>query len=128
MPKTPELLQNFYNILCRSLVVVSINTSGMIDAIVAGKPVISLERKEFSKTQVLAQHYKHMYESNALYVTKTPEEFLETFSKLLSGNDPKKLERENFIKTFIRPRGLDTNAGEMVVRELESLLENKRKI
>ncbi|MEK7503321.1 MAG: hypothetical protein AAB556_02675 [Patescibacteria group bacterium] len=124
MPKTKESFQDFYNMLYYSFAVVSINTSGMVDAILAGKPVISLERKEFEKTQTLAQHYRHMRESNALYVAKTSEEFLGVFRKLLAGDDPKKLEREKFIKTFIRPQGLDKGAGEMAVLEIENLVKN----
>lgn len=125
MPKTKGALQDFYNILHNASAVVSINTSGMVDAILAGKPVISLEREEFKKTQILAQHYKHMRESNALYVTRTASEFLEVFLKLLSGNDTKKLERDNFIKTFICPRGLDISAGEMVAYDVEELAKSK---
>jgi hypothetical protein len=127
MPKTKDALQDFYNMLHYSSMVISINTSAMVDAILAGKPVISLEREEFSKTQVLAQHYKHMRESDALYITKTSEEFLEIFSKLLVGEDPKKIEREKFIKNFIRPRGLEKSVGEMVVYEIESLVKNYAK-
>lgn len=123
MPKTKESLQDFYSILCNTSAVVSINTSGMVDAILAGKPVISLERPEFAKTQILAQHYKHMRESNALYTTKTQEEFLEILKKLFAGEDYKKTAREEFAKTFIRPCGIDTSAGERVAYELENLIK-----
>ncbi len=127
MPKTKSAFKDFYNMLNNSYAVASINTSGMVDAILARKPVISLERKEFEKTQSLAQHYKHMRESNALYVTKNPEEFLATFTKLFAGEDSKKQARENFIKNFIRPCGLDRSAGEMIVLEIENLLKNYAK-
>lgn len=122
MPKTKAALQDFYNIFYYSSAVVSINTSGMVDAILVGKPVISLERDEFKKTQILAQHYVHMRQSGALYVTKTSEEFIKVFTQLLSGNDPKKIEREKFITTFIRPCGLDKSAGEVVALEIENLV------
>ncbi len=121
MPKDVKSLQDFYDLLFYSEAVTSINTSGMVDAIIAGRPVISFERDEFSATQVLAEHYRHMRESNALYITKTSEEFLAVFSKLLSGIDFKKPDREKFIGEFIRPCGLDKSAGEMVALEIEKL-------
>ena len=125
LPKDSDAMQDFYDLFYHCVAVISINTSGMVDAILAGKPVISLERKEFSKTQILAQHYKHMRDSNALYITKTPEEFLLILKKLISGNDSKKKEREKFIQTFIRPLGVDKSAGDAVVYEVEQL-KNKR--
>ncbi len=128
MPKDAESLQDFYNLLFYSEAVVSINTSGMVDAIIAGRPVISFERKEFSTTQVLAQHYRHMRQSNALYVTKTPQEFLEIFSKLLLGEDFKKPDREKFIRDFVRPRGIDKSAGEVVAQETEALFERSKNV
>lgn len=127
LPKKGDAMQDFYDMFYHSTAVLSINTSGMVDAVLAGKPVISLERKEFEKTQILAQHYKHMRESNALYVTKTPAEFLEIFKKLLEGEDPKEPEREKFIKNFIRPRGLEISAGDVIVFEMEELDREKRR-
>lgn len=121
MPKTHKALQDLYNMFQNASLIVGVNTSAMIDALVAGFPVVALERSEFKKTQSLAQHYQYLREADAVEVSKNTEDFKEIFTRLSSGVDSKKFQREQFIKNFIRPTGLKKSAGESAADEIEKL-------
>ena len=121
MPKTKESLQDLRDVFRNASAIVGVNTSAMIDAIVAGFPVIALEREEFLRTQMLAQHYQHLRDTGAVLVSLSKEDFPLIFSRLRAGVDSTKLAREQFIKNFIRPRGLEKSAGESAAEETELL-------
>ena len=124
MPKTDEALQDFYETLFYSIATVGINTSAMIDAIIAGKPVISVIEEKYKKTQMQARHYQHLLSSNAMELTHSSEEFLNILSRLLRGDDRTKDARKKFVEHFVRPCGIDKSAGDMTVSEIEKLVES----
>lgn len=120
LPDLPESLQLFYDSLYHSVCAVGVNTSAMLEVVIAGKPVVALLRDEYKETQSEAQHFKVMKDSGALYLTKL-EEFSKLFGGFMDGVDPKKDTRLNFVKKYIRPRGLGISAGESAVLEIEKL-------
>ena len=123
MPKTDEALSDFHEMLFYSVAAVGINTSAMIDAIIAGKPVVSVVEEKYTKTQMQAQHYRHLLSSNAMELSHSSDEFLNILARLMRGEDRTKDARKKFVENFVRPRGLDALAGNMAAFEIEKLVE-----
>ncbi len=124
LPEAKEDFKLFYNSIFHSVAVIDINTSGIIDTIVAGKPAIAMMMPRYASSREGTLHFRQLLKAGALEEAKTPEECVEITQKLLSGQDDKKQNREAFIKEYIRPLWLGVSAGEQVVLELENLVKS----
>src|SRR3989344_20492 len=122
LPDTEEALKLFHDTLAHSIAVIQINTSGAIDAIIDGKPFISLLYPEFATQQVETIHFKQLMESGASDIPKTPQECVQNLIHLLDGDDARAHARRSFVESFIRPRGIEKTVGECVYEEVESLV------
>lgn len=122
---TDAWLRFFYDTLYYSVAAAGMNTSAMIDAIIADKPVIGVITEKYRQTQVETKHFQQLLGANALELVHTPAEFAETVRKLLDGGDRRRIERQEFIKKFIRPLGLEKSAGELAAEEIEKLVKTK---
>lgn len=122
LPTTHDALQLFYDTLHYAIATIGINTSGMIDAIIADCPGMAYLADRYKTTQEEAQHFQQLVAEDALVLVKTPQEFIEYMHRLLEGEDTHKARRRAFVEKFIRPRGLDRPAGEVAADEIEKLL------
>ncbi len=124
LPNTESNLQFFYDTLSVSEVAIQgVNTSGVIDAMIAGVPTVTFLTDEYKTTQVDTTHFQQLLENKTTPFLKDPEEFAPVLLDLLNGKDEYKEKRQEFIRKFIRPRGLEISAGEWGVREVEKLVE-----
>ena len=125
-PSAGEPLQLLYDTFYHSFgVVVGVNTSAIIEAIIFGKPSLAFLTAEYRKTQVETQHFRQLMENDVLELADNPEAFLGIVKKILNGRDSRKSNRENFVRRYIRPLGLELSAGEAVTREIEKLVREK---
>ena len=122
LPSTKAALQLFYDTLHYSIGTVGINTSGMIDALIADKPGIAMVTEKYKETQFEALHFKQIFEAKALCFAETNEEFIVNIRDFFGGRDECQQNRREFIKKFIRPRGIDMSAGDLAVKEVEQLI------
>lgn len=127
LPNTKDSLQLFYDSLYYAEATVGINTSGMIDAVIAGKPGMTVLTPEYHLTQEEAMHFQYLMDGDVLEVLRSPEEFPAAVLRILHGHDGHKDERRKFIETFIRPRGIATSAGEIAAQRIEELVWKKSK-
>ena len=104
--------------------VCGISTSAFVDAVIAGKPVVSVSVPEYKETQEGAEHWRMLRKSGAAYITSGVEEAVILFGEIFSGKDAKKEQRENFINLYIRPFGRNISAGE---RAAEAITRGTRK-
>jgi len=119
LPNSEDSLKLFYDTLYFSVCTISINTSGMIDAIIAGKPGMAFMPDEYKDSQMETLHFRHLFLTGALAGVKNGAEFAGALKNLLAGKDARRKNRENFVKKFIRPNGLGISAGEAAVEEIE---------
>lgn len=117
-----EALQFFYDMLYFAAATIGVNTSGMIDALIAGKPGMVFITPTYEDTQLETAHFRQLFNSGALECVKSGEEFVEAFKKLLAGEDERKEKRESFVRYFVRPNGFEKSAGECAADEIEELL------
>ena len=121
LPDNQTDFQDFYDTLLRCKCTLGINTSGMLDALVFGKPGITLMVDRYAETQIETIHYRHLLESNALEVASNLSEAIDIIELTLRGQDSRKEDRRKFVNRFIRPRGENTPAGYATAVAIELL-------
>ena len=120
LPKSDEAMQTFYDTLYYAVAAIGINTSSMLMAIIAGKPVLTILTDTYRKTQEETQHFRQLLEHDALEAARDEGEFVHAAVRLLGGNDFRKEQRRRFIEKFVRPRGLAVVAGDIAAQEIIS--------
>jgi len=119
LPESEESIQDFYNTLHHCVLAVGINTSGMIDAVVADKPCVTIMTERYKPTQLQATHFQHLLDSDVLEIAKSSEECADVVERLWRGMDSKRAARQRFVRDFVRPRGLHRSAGAVVAQAIE---------
>ena len=103
-------------------VIVGVNTTAVLESIVAGKPCIALLTEQYRNTQQDTLHFQQLLSADALECAYTSEEVALRFASLLNGNDERRTNRDAFIASYIRPRGLDVSAADHAVDEIERIV------
>ena len=85
LPQEEATQRDFYNSIIHSTLTVGINTSGMIDAILLGKPCVTVMTGQYLATQRQAVHFNHLLDADVLQVTHSTDEALEQIGQLMSG-------------------------------------------
>ena len=93
---------------------IGINTSGMVDAVLAGLPTFSVRLPRYAQTQADAVHFRYLEQDDALYLSDDLTGFCETLIRVFGGDDPKAEGRQAFARKFARPRGLERAAGDII--------------
>jgi hypothetical protein len=111
----------FYDSIAHSAGVVGANTSAMIEAAIAGKPVYTLLAPEFNQTETIHFHYLRAEQGGFLHVAETMEEHL---GQLASGLDHEAEESDrarSFVAEFVRPGGIGRSAAAIYADGVEEL-------
>ena len=124
-PETKESQRDFYNTIYHGMLTIGINTSGMIDAIIMDKPGITILAERYRATQEQATHFQHLIKANVLEVTRSVEEAIEQIIRIFNGQDALRQQRLDFVKSFVRPRGLNRQAGEVAARAIEMTAQGR---
>lgn len=118
-------LQDYYNSLKHSVAAIGINTTGMISAVIADRPCLSLIADRYAKTQMDTTHFKDLLDWDTLYTATSVEQCVEIVSGFLDGNDAKSGSRHRFVREFARPYGVHVSAGEVSADAIEALVLGK---
>jgi truncated hemoglobin YjbI len=109
-PTNDERKNDYYDSLHHASAVVGINTSAQVEAAIVRTPVLTLLLDRFHETQQATLHFSHL--RDLLIVADSWETHLAQLSEALAGPADTHDERLNgFVRTFIRPNGLDTAAA-----------------
>ena len=112
MPNTRARFNELRAEIIAADAVCGISTSAFVDAVIAGKPVVSVSVPEYKETQEGAKHWRMLRESGAAYIASSAEEAVMLFGEIFFGKAAKKEQREDFINLYIRPFGRNVSAGE----------------
>jgi hypothetical protein len=118
-PLEAESRNNYYDSIHHSSAVVGINTSAQIESAVVGRPVHTVLAEEFEETQQGTLHFQYLREGH-LWVGRTLDEHLDQLEGSLRGREDDG-RNERFLRTFVRPLGLDVAATPLYVETLEEL-------
>lgn len=113
----------YYDSLYYAAAVVAINSTALIEAAILNRPAHAVALPEFRALQHDLLHYRYLLPENGGFLQEAPT--LADHVRLLAEDmrRPERLEAERlrFVKSFIRPFGLDVPATPRLVSELAGL-------
>ena len=121
LPALKESLELFYDSMYHSLAVIGIGTSGFIDAMIAGKPVVTVFTDFYRHIQARAPHFGRLVAENVFELAHDFSEVPRIIEKLRNGKDEYREERAAFLKNYVRPRGLQRPVAEVIADEIEKI-------
>jgi hypothetical protein len=103
--------------------VAGLNTSAMIESAIVGKPVYAILPPEFHDNQEGTLHFHYLLDgpSALLHAARSFEDHARDLERAHDGSDPDPERSARFIRTFVRPRGIDVSATSRVVDALEAI-------
>ncbi len=99
--------------------VVALNTSGELEAAIAGLPVVTFRAGEAAPGQEGSVHFEYLLEANGGFVvdSRDLEEHVANLSRALRGGHEAERQRA-FVERFVRPLGLDRAVSPIVAAEI----------
>ncbi len=120
--------QDYFDSLYHSEAVVGINTTAMIEAAIVGRTVHSVLADEFKDTQGGTLHFRYLLSQNGgfLRVAGNLSEHAAQVAETLATPEIGREACARFVRTFVRPRGIDVPTTPILVDALESLAAKPR--
>jgi len=130
---------DYFDSIHFSSAVVGVNTSALIETAIVGRPVLTQLAPEFRETQGGTLHFAHLVEGGLVRVGESFDEHAAQLVEALAapggagasgpGQDPDasgpvrdaRAPAEGFLRSFVRPYGLDQAATPRLVAALEAL-------
>ena len=110
-----------YDALYYSAAVTGLNTSAMIEAGILGKPVYTVQTKEFAGGQEQTLHFHYLLARNGGLVEVAVDlpEHLSQIADGLAHPEASTARIQRFIEAFVRPRGLQQPVASVLAEEIE---------
>ena len=111
----------YFDSMYHAEAVVGVNTSGMIESGIIGRPVHAVQVAEFAATQDGTLHFQHLkhVDGGLLQLASTLDEHVVQLARLPADGAARLEQVRRFIKGFVRPHGLDVAATPRVVAAVE---------
>src|SRR2546426_57543 len=85
------------------------SSSALIEGCILGKHTFTILAEEFRDTQVATVHFHYLTRGGLLITAKSLDEHVRQLHRALIEGDPARDEvRRSFVRSFIRPHGMDT--------------------
>ena len=129
LPTAMNADQGLYDSLYHSAALVGLNTSAMLEASIAERPVCTVLAPEFTGGQEHTLHFHYLRHENGgpLMVARDFEEHRQHLLTALREPAAAEKRAKKFVGTFIRPQGRTRRVDRLIVRELEQMaLAGKR--
>jgi hypothetical protein len=116
---------DYFHSIYHSGVVIGVNSSGMVEAGIVGRPVCSPVVPEFAHSQGGTLHFDHLLTAGGglLYTATSTEEFLKVTQERLRAGEHPDPKSQNFTEAFLRPRGISKEVSPILACEIEALAE-----
>lgn len=121
-PVNEDDRDDYFHSLKYAATVIGINTSAMVEAAILEKPVLTVQAPEFGATQGGTLHFHYLLKHNNGFVESfgnMDDAIARAREIVIAGFDPEPT--RDFVRSFIRPRGLDYRCTEILVGNIESL-------
>ena len=120
--------QDYFDSLYHSETVVGINTTAMIEAAIVGRTVHSVLADEFKDTQGGTLHFRYLLAENGgfLRVAASLQEHAAQVAETLASPGIGHEACARFVRTFVRPRGIEGSTTPVLVEALEGLAARTR--
>jgi len=111
----------YFDSMYHAEAVVGVNTSGMIESGIIGRPVYAVQVAEFAATQDGTLHFQHLknVDGGLLHLAGTLDEHVTQLARVPLDGEAGRQKVRRFIGGFVRPLGLDVAATPRVVAAVE---------
>jgi hypothetical protein len=116
-----ESRAGFYDSIAHSAGVVGANTSAMIEAAIAGKPVYTVLAPEFNQAETIHFHYLRTEHGGFLHVAESLDEHFDQLAEGLAHEAEESDRARSFVASFVRPGGVDKSATAIYADAVEEL-------
>jgi hypothetical protein len=122
-PDAGEARAGYFDSLAHSACIVGINTSGLLEAGIVGKAVLTVLDPDFARTQegTLHFHYLRWESGGLLHVARDLDEHVQQLERALAQGEEDTRQVRAFVQRFTRPHGLDQPAAPLVANGIEEL-------
>jgi hypothetical protein len=118
-PTSPDFRRDYFDSLYYCAAVVGINTSAQIEASIVGRPVFTIRSAEFAHAQEGTLHFQYLVsEGGAVRSAASLDEHAAQLAALLSGSPDASKDAREFVRTFVRPHGLDVPVAPLFARTI----------
>jgi hypothetical protein len=123
LPMSGEDEALYYHSIHFASAVVGINTSAMVESFIQRRPVLTIRAPEFRETQEGTLHFRQLLSASAgaLQAASTLEQHLGQLRSAVEQPERHREEIESFLRTFVRPHGLDRPATPILADAIEKL-------
>jgi hypothetical protein len=122
LPLNRQAKSDYFDSLHHSAGVVGINTSALLESAIVGRPVHTFLNEEWADHQQGTIHFHYLTRGGFLHVARTREEHLAQLAETAAGKRAARAETGEFVRSFLRPHGIDEPATPFVVEAIESLV------
>ncbi len=114
--------RTYYDSLHSATLIVGVNTSGLIEAGILAKAVYTVRHPDHAERQEGAVHFHHLtgLEDGLLTIAPDFPLHLAHMSAALRSPEEGEAKARRFVKTFVRPQGLDQSSAKHFAGALES--------
>ncbi|CAB1056252.1 hypothetical protein D1BOALGB6SA_988 [Olavius sp. associated proteobacterium Delta 1] len=116
-----DSLNDFFDSMYHSVATIGINTSPMIESGILNKPVLTVLAPQFKDTQNGTIHFHHLVDGGLLNISQDLDEHLQQLSRVLANRKSYQARIKDFIRSFVRPHGLDKECTPIFVEAIENL-------
>ena len=121
MADCPEAWQEYYNQLSLATCVFGLNSTSLLEAVVADRPCLTIVSDEFFAAQGRTGHFRHLLKGDFMEISPDVADVARRVQRLLDGHDEKAAGRRRFLEWFIRPCGADRPAAPIVTDLIERM-------
>ena len=121
-PTSPDFRRDYFDSLYYCAAVVGINTSAQIEASIVRRPVFTIRSAEFAHAQEGTLHFQYLVnEGGAVRSAGSLDEHVSQMTALFAGSHDAGKDARDFVRTFIRPHGVDTPVAPVFARTIGDL-------
>ena len=110
---------DYFDSMYHSDLVVGLNTSGLIESGIVGKPVFTVLDPAFADTQGGTLHFHYLVEQGLLSVAEDLTRHLAQMARALEDGDRARASRLSFLEAFVRPHGLSRPCSPLLASAIE---------
>src|SRR5439155_16487479 len=122
-PRNDRARSEYYDSLYHSALVVGLNTSALIEAAIVGRRTYTFTLPELAGGQEGTLHFHYLVAENGgpLTVGRNLDEHVAHLAQALA-EPAEAAPSRDFVRSFVRPNGLDRDATPILVDDVEALV------
>lgn len=124
LPTNDESETDYWDSIAHAAAVVGLNSTALVEAAIAAKPVLTVLADRFHESQSGTLHFHYLLEvgGGLLTAARSLPEHARQLADAVHGRDDRAAERaRRFVEAFVRPNGLDQDATALFVDDVERL-------